>query len=309
MEASIALKNVSKHYKKKWVLSNLNIGIEKGSIFAIVGRNGAGKTTLLRVMASFIKPDTGTLYINGIDVSKEPLTVKAAVDFLPDYDIHDPWLTGRQNLEKRAVLLNLDRSVFRARYQELAGHFGITGILNAAPITYSRGEKRRLDLVQTLLGDAPVLILDEPLISLDFQYRKVLLEHLLGLRGGKTIVIASHELTEIQTLADRWIVLDDGRVRFDGTIEKMVSLIDLPYLVNFEVKKVDERFVRALQVQPEVKSIKTFGKIIQVSTDTPQQFFTLLQHIQLDSVLGISGLSVSLEELLTQLTAQEVEQA
>ena len=101
MEASIMLRNVSKFFKKKYVLSNLTLGIEKNTFFAIIGRNGAGKSILLRVISTFMAPDAGEVFINGEDIAKSPQMAKNCIGYLPDHDIHNRWITGWENLRAR----------------------------------------------------------------------------------------------------------------------------------------------------------------------------------------------------------------
>ncbi len=305
MEASIALKNVSKHFKKKYVLSNLTFGIEKGSTFAIIGRNGAGKSTFLRILSTLLKADEGILYINGNDMSKSLKDVNKVIGYLPDHDIHDPWLTGLENLKIRANYLGISESEFDSITKPLIEEFEMEDSINNYPVTYSRGIKRRLDIIQTLMGDSEIIILDEPLLGLDYSIRTVLCKYLLRQKGKKTVVIASNEFTEIQTMADRWIVLHDGGIRFDGTLEKMLTHVKMPFIGNLEIKKDGEELDNILANAKNIKEVRDFGNFVQIVTNDFEDFYKITRKIKEENITSISGNSSNIEEFLNLLLSDE----
>ena len=305
MEASITLKNVSKHFKKRYVLSNLNIGIEKGSTFAIIGRNGAGKSTLLRIISSIMEPDNGMVYINGQEIIQNAAKVKQVIGYLPDEDMHDPWLTGRENLEKRAKYLGLRHADFSRQVEPLVKLFELEDELDNYPVTYSRGIKRRLDIVQVLMGNPEIVILDEPTMGLDYHIRAVLIRYILEHKGKNTFIFSSNEFTDIQTIADRWIVLDRGRIRFDGTLENMIEQIELPFYGNIEFRHGGYQLIKTLQHVKEIKELRDLGKTIQIVTENMKDFLTILQKVNLDEIISISGSSIHVEEFLKQLNSDE----
>jgi len=305
VEASIALKNVSKHFKKKYVLSNLTFGIEKGSTFAIIGRNGAGKSTFLRILSTLLKADEGILYINGNDMSKSLKDVNKVIGYLPDHDIHDPWLTGLENLKIRANYLGISESEFDSITKPLIEEFEMEDSINNYPVTYSRGIKRRLDIIQTLMGDSEIIILDEPLLGLDYYIRTVLCKYLLRQKGKKTVVIASNEFTEIQTMADRWIVLHDGGIRFDGTLEKMLTHVKMPFIGNLEIKKDGEELDNILANAKNIKEVRDFGNFVQIVTNDFEDFYKITRKIKEENITSISGNSSNIEEFLNLLLSDE----
>lgn len=302
MEASITLKNVSKHFQKKYVLSGLSIGIEKGSTFAIIGRNGAGKSTLLRILSTIMKPDKGIVYIDGKDITASTKEVKRIVAYLPDHDIHDPWLTGRENLLKRAAYLGFPKEKFQSVVMPVVKMFELEEELDQYPVTYSKGIKRRMDIVQVLIGDPEIIIFDEPTMGLDYYTRSILFRYILEHKGRKTFVLSSNEFSEIQTIADRWIVLDHGRVRFDGTLENMVAQIELPFFGNIEFQRGGDSLIESLRSISEIKEIRDMGKTIQIVTDNVLDFVSVLKKIDLSEVLSISGSSIHIEDFLEKLT-------
>jgi ABC-2 type transport system ATP-binding protein len=305
VEASITLKNVSKHFKKRYVLSNLSIGIEKGSTFAIIGRNGAGKSTLLRIISSILEPDNGMVYINGQEIIQNAAKIKRVIGYLPDEEMHDSWLTGRENLLKRAKYLGLRSEDFGSQVEPLIKLFELEDELDNYPVTYSRGIKRRLDIVQVLMGNPEIIILDEPTIGLDYHIRSVLFRYILEHRGKNTIIFSSNEFSEIQMIADRWIVLDCGRIRFDGTLENMVEQVELPFYGSIEFRHGGYQLIKTLQHVKEIKELHDLGKTIKIVTEKMNDFLTVLQKVNLDEIISISGSSIHVEEFLKQLNSDE----
>lgn len=304
MEASITLKNISKHFDGKYVISNLSFGIEKGSVFAIIGRNRAGKSVLLKILSTIMPPDNGTIYIKG-KTPENNRKIKNNIGFLPDHDIHDPWLTGWENLIRRIHLLGLDETKVKSELTHLLQEFEIEDEIGNYPVTYSKGIKRRLDIVQTLVGNPEILILDEPLIGLDYHARKILLNYLLKVRGEKTIVIASHEFTEIQTIADRWIVLHEGKIRYDGTIDKMLEQYVTPFTVDIELKDKPDNICEELEKLSEVIKVEDFGKTIKVVINKPIYFCDVLNKVNFENIVGLSGYLVSINEFIDRLISDE----
>lgn len=305
MEASITLKNVSKRFQKKYVLSNLTLGVEKGSTFAIVGRSGAGKTTLLRIVSTLMRPDEGTLYINEKECLNNISDVKENIGYLPDHDINDPWLTGWENLQRMARLHGIPETVFEERAKTFIRDYQLEDVINECPVVYPRGKKRVLDIIQILLNDPPILILDEPTLGLDYFATNVLFKYLMANRGKKTIVIASNQFTVIQAIAERWVVLHDGKIRFDGTLEKMTSQVDIPFTGSILFKQSKKEFVETLKNINGVYDIRDSVNTVQFSIDSFDIFHQILKEVDLDDVISIFCNSVDIDEFINQLISDE----
>lgn len=304
MEASITLKNVSKHFQKTYLFSNLNLGIEKGTTFAIVGRNGAGKSVLLKLLSTWMTPDAGSVFIRGKEVS-QAVNVSRYIAYLPDSDCHDPWQTGWSNIKYRADLIGLDEKYLKDKVLPLIELFNLKEKLNDYPVTYSRGTKRCLDLVLTLMSDTEILLLDEPTIGLDYQNRWALLQYLLKIKEEKTIVIASNTFTEIHSIADRWIVLEKGVVRFDGTIAKMLSQLEIPFTLELMLQTPDEQVAQRLRQLSSVQKVNEYGLMVRGSVRNINDLPDILKQIDLTNIAGINGQTMSVEEFLNQLLSDE----
>jgi ABC-type multidrug transport system ATPase subunit len=305
VEASVTLRNVSKNFKKKYVLTKLTLGIERNSTFAVIGRNGAGKSILLRVISTFMTPDAGEVFINGKEVTKSTLPANKCIGYLPDHDIHDCWLTGRENLRARAELLDIPEENFVAVTEPLINYFGLHEALNEYPVTYSRGTKRCLDLVMVLMADPEILVLDEPTLGLDYDNRTALFKYLLSVKDRKTIIIASNVFTEIQTLVDRWVVLDYGKIRFDGTIEKMLTKIDIPFTGEIILRSKEPQLLEKIKKTGKFQMIRNMELTIQVTFDNLKDFYSIITNIPDENISGVSVHSLNIEEFLDRILSDE----
>lgn len=304
MEASITLKNISKHFKNRYILSNLNFGIEKGSTFVVLGRNGEGKSTFLKMLSGINKPDSGKLYINGQDFSENRDLVKD-IGFLGEIPLYRNDVTVLENLKKRSEYLGMTNTLFEKRYKPLASKFILSDYLNEKVEICSNGIKKRLAIVLSLLNDPDILLWDEPLAHLDFNLRQILLNYLLEVKGNKTVVIATNEFTELHTIADRWIVLHGRGVRFDGDLEKMTTQINLPFLGQLEIRKDFEAELEKLSGHTKVEKLTEIGNSINIQCSSLSDFHEIISSLANEAILRISCNSIDLEELLNQLLSDE----
>jgi ABC-type multidrug transport system ATPase subunit len=206
-------------------LSGVSFRVAAGESVAIVGANGAGKSTLLRILTTLLLPTKGTATISGWDVVREPMRVRHSLGFHSGADAgFYSRLTARQNLKFFARLRGLGQRDIELGIDEMAGRLGLEKALQSQVRTLSAGTVQRLSLARALLHSPHVLLLDEPTRSLDplaaSEFRQFLRRDLVG-RQGRTLLVASHSLTEVEMLADRVILLDSGRLLFWGTPQEM----------------------------------------------------------------------------------------
>ena len=305
MEASIALKNVSKHFKNRYVLSNLNFGVEKGSIFTVLGRNSEGKSTFLKLLSGIYTPSSGKLYINGEEFLENRGKILKDIGYLGDTPIHSKSLTLLQNLKHRAEILGMTDTLFKKNLEPLIEKFRLKDFLDKKASICSTGILKRLEIVLSLLHNPSILIWDEPLAYLDFNLRQVLLKYLLEVKGEKTVVIATNEFTELHTIADRWIVLHNRNIRFDGDLEKMTTQTDLPFIGQLEVGKEASDIINNLHNNELVLNLQEDGNSIEFQCKSLNEFHSIVKEFNPEDILRISCNSIDLEELLNQLLSDE----
>ncbi|GGK92771.1 ABC transporter ATP-binding protein [Nocardia jinanensis] len=221
---AIRVQGLEKSYNKLEVLRGVDFEVERGSIFALLGSNGAGKTTIVRILSTLLKADAGTAGVNGFDVADQPGNVRESISLTGQFAAVDEILSGRENLVLIAKLRHLKNADTIA--EDLLERFSLTDAATRKVSTYSGGMRRRLDIAMSLIGNPPVIFLDEPTTGLDPQARievwqavKELAEH------GTTVLLTTQYLDEAEQLADRIAILHKGRIIVNGTLAELKKLL------------------------------------------------------------------------------------
>ncbi len=242
MAGSIEIAGLGKTYREP-VLDRLDLTIG-GGVFALLGPNGAGKTTLVSILTTLILPSTGSAHILGVDVVREPGSVRQVIAATGQNTTLDEYLTGRENLVMFGRLRGLGRRS-RGRAEELLAQFGLEQAGPRLVSTYSGGMRRRLDLAASLVTQPAVLFLDEPTTGLDPVARRSVWSDVRRLADdGTTVFLTTQTLDEAEALADRIAVLRAGRIVADGTVEELTATVGGQRLVlldhdGTEVRSID----------------------------------------------------------------------
>nr|WP_063818072.1 ABC transporter ATP-binding protein [Herbidospora sakaeratensis] len=212
----IELRELDKIYSRP-ALSKVSLGLHEG-VVALLGRNGAGKSTLLSILAGLAVQTGGGLALNGRELGRSRRALREAATLLPQDPRFDPAVSARTLIRH---LLRLRRR--KAAIEELLEVFGLTSVADAPLGTLSGGTRQRVGLVYAFAADTPVLLLDEPTQGLDPWERLRFADHLATSAGGKLIVYSTHVISDVEALADRVVVLDDGRVVHDGSPAELLK--------------------------------------------------------------------------------------
>ncbi|WP_244528271.1 MULTISPECIES: ATP-binding cassette domain-containing protein [unclassified Leifsonia] len=222
--AAISVRGIQKSFTDVEVLRGVDFDVEAGSIFALLGSNGAGKTTLVRILTTLLRADAGTATVHGLDVAEKPGDVRAAISLTGQFAAVDEVLTGRENLILVAKLRHLKNP--GAIADDLLARFSLTDAGKRKASTYSGGMRRRLDIAMSLIGDPPVIFLDEPTTGLDPQARIEVWDTVKRLAGqGTTVLLTTQYLDEAEQLADRIAILHKGTIIQNGTLDELKSLL------------------------------------------------------------------------------------
>ena len=226
MTIAVRARGLVKHYKAVKALDGIDLTVPKGSVLALLGPNGAGKTTAVRIVATLLRPDSGTAEVDGIDVLKDPREVRRRIGLSGQYAAVDEYLTGFENLDMIGRLYHLGRKASRERARELLVQFRIEDAGDRMAKTYSGGMRRRLDLAGALVADPPVLFLDEPTTGLDPRGRTEMWEVIQGLvAGGTSLLLTTQYLEEADLLANNIVVIDHGKVIAEGTADQLKAQV------------------------------------------------------------------------------------
>ena len=221
---AIHVQGLEKSYGKLHVLRGVDFDVAHGGIFALLGSNGAGKTTVVRILSTLLKADAGTASVDGFDVAKQPENVREAISLTGQFAAVDEILSGRENLVLVARLRHLKQSGKIA--DGLLERFSLTGAAARKVSTYSGGMRRRLDIAMSLIGNPPVIYLDEPTTGLDPEGRIEVWHAVKELtRQGTTVLLTTQYLDEAEQLADRIGILHRGRIIVNGTLAQLKQLL------------------------------------------------------------------------------------
>ncbi|MEU5528019.1 ATP-binding cassette domain-containing protein [Micromonospora chersina] len=221
---AIHVTGLQKSYGKLEVLKGVDIAVASGSIFALLGSNGAGKTTVVRILSTLLKPDGGSASVNGFDAVSQPDKVRASISLTGQFAAVDQILTGRENLIMVARLRQVKNP--RQVADDLLERFGLTDAGGRRVATYSGGMRRRLDIAMSLIGDPPVIFLDEPTTGLDPEARIEVWKEIQSLAGkGTTVLLTTQYLEEAEKLADRIAILHQGTIIVSGTLADLRQLL------------------------------------------------------------------------------------
>ncbi|MFI7418601.1 ABC transporter ATP-binding protein [Nonomuraea sp. NPDC049684] len=221
---AIQVHGLEKSYKELDVLRGVDFEVARGSIFALLGSNGAGKTTLVKILSTLLKADAGTARVNGLDVAGQAAQVRESISLTGQFAAVDEILSGRENLVLVARLRHLKNPGKIA--DDLLERFSLTDAGGRKAATYSGGMRRRLDIAMSLIGDPPVIFLDEPTTGLDPQARIEVWQAVKDLAAqGTTVLLTTQYLDEAEQLADRIAILHEGRIIVNGTLAELKQLL------------------------------------------------------------------------------------
>ncbi|MGH3680183.1 MAG: ABC transporter ATP-binding protein [Natronosporangium sp.] len=221
---AIQVRGLQKSYHKLHVLHGVDFDVARGSIFALLGSNGAGKTTVVKILSTLLKADAGTARVHGFDVGRQPANVRESISLTGQFAAVDEILTGRENLMLVAQLRHLKKTSKIA--DDLLGRFSLTEAAARKVASYSGGMRRRLDIAMSLVGNPPVIFLDEPTTGLDPQGRIEVWQSVKELAGrGTTVLLTTQHLDEAEQLADQIAILHEGRIIVNGTLAELKQLL------------------------------------------------------------------------------------
>lgn len=211
VDAGISVSNVSRSFGAVHAVLDASFEVQRGSVTALIGPNGSGKTTLMLMLASLLKPDSGSIRVAGFDPTTDPAAVRARMGWMPDLLGSWATLSVRTTLELTARMYQFDQARAAARAEELITLTGLQQLAGQPTRVLSRGQKQKLSLARALVHEPEVLLLDEPASGLDPAARVDLRQLVRRLAAeGRTVLISSHVLAELDEMADNAIYLDGG---------------------------------------------------------------------------------------------------
>lgn len=308
MKPAITVSELKKAYKKNVVLKGVNFAVENGTIFALLGSNGAGKTTIINILTTLIEADAGSATVGGFDVVGSSDKVRQRISLTGQFAAVDEMLSARENLELIGDLRHVRDSTQTAK--DLLDTFDLTEAADRLAATFSGGMRRRLDIAMSLIGNPPIIFLDEPTTGLDPEARKSMWQMIKKLaKGGTTIFLTTQYLDEADELADTIALLHQGTIVAQGTAAELKKLVpggmvkfdfDDEAQLNTAVGILDKDF-RVTRGDGLTLSVATSGSTKQVA-----ELFIRLRDAKLEPT-NFSQQVPTLDDVFFKLTGNKKE--
>jgi ABC-2 type transport system ATP-binding protein len=271
LEYAIEVFDLTKVYRSEGkeirAVDNLNLNVEKGSIFGLLGPNGAGKTTLIMMLTGLTLPTSGSGKVLGHDIVKESLQIRKKVGLLPEgFGFYDH-LTAEENLNYVAALNDIPKDERKKRIEDALASVGLLEVKDRKFGGYSRGMRQKLGIAQALLKNPELLILDEPTAGVDPEGARAIRELVLKLnREGKTIMLSTHLLFEVGPICDSIAIINCGRLVLQGKVRDLLEklMAEEGYRIKIEGSGEVGAFAEALSSLDGVKSVRLEGKAVHV---------------------------------------------
>ena len=222
MEA-IRIENLTKQYKDVVAVDNLNLSVEAGELFSLLGVNGAGKTTTIKMLSCLTQPTAGDAFLMGKSIRTEAAAVKSIIAVSPQETAVAPGLSVRENLELMCGVHGFSKEKQERKITELTELLDLTSVLKKKAGKLSGGWQRRLSIAMALISEPEILFLDEPTLGLDVLARSDLWDLIRSLKGKITIILTTHYMEEAEALSDRIAIMKDGKLLLCDTAEKIKS--------------------------------------------------------------------------------------
>ncbi|MBC1237996.1 ABC transporter ATP-binding protein [Nostoc sp. 2RC] len=299
----LKIQNLNKSYKLRKVLQNLNLHIDAGEIYGLLGANGAGKTTTINIICNLLKPDSGNVIINNQPISQ---ATKKIIGIAPQENLLYKTLTCEENLKFFADIYGLDR---KTRQQQIKATLAAVNLLDRAknPVdTLSGGMQRRLNIAVALVHQPQLLILDEPTTGLDIEARYEIWELIRQLKNqGVTILLTTHLLDEAERLCQRIGILKDGQILAEGSLAQLRALIPTSEIV---VVQTPEEEVAIARAQEYGFTPRRYGDELTFWLPEPLELKEIISRFEGITINAIVRQPVRLEHIYIELTSSRINQ-
>ncbi|HXX60716.1 MAG TPA: ABC transporter ATP-binding protein [Candidatus Sulfotelmatobacter sp.] len=270
--AAVEARGLTKRFGRILALDRLDLSVPPGSIFGLLGPNGAGKTTAIRILTGLARPTDGSASVGGVAVGLDRPELRRGIGYLDQDPRFYGWMRGRELLELVGRLHGLDGVHLRTRVDEMLEQTGLSEAAGRRIGGYSGGMRQRLGIAQAMLHRPRVLILDEPVSSLDPEGRRDLLGLIGSLRGDATVLISTHVLSDVERICDRVAILHRGRLVTEGPLQELLAAHARPIFRLVPASGQEQRvaaLVDALRAAPWSTDVSCTGGAIRVTVSDP----------------------------------------
>lgn len=313
MAVPIELTNLTKRYETVTALSDISLSVPSGEIMGFLGPNGAGKTTALRILTGLIAPTSGSVRIDGLDVTEQSLEVRRRIGYMPENVALYPELRVREYLSFRARIKGVPSSARSARIAEVMEQCALTDVTRQLIGRLSKGYRQRTALADCLIARPKILILDEPTVGLDPHQIRQTRELIIALGRTTTILLSTHILPEVEMTCQRVAIIDQGRIVAVDTPERLRQRLQGAQLVQVQLRGDSPAIEAALKAVPGVTRVSAQGQsdglsAFEIQTTSGADVREAIFHLAVErqwTLLQLSHTQASLEDVFIHLTTQE----
>ncbi|MEZ4230724.1 MAG: ATP-binding cassette domain-containing protein [Polyangiaceae bacterium] len=283
-DVMIEANSLGKRFGSVKALDKISFEVRKGEVVGFLGPNGAGKSTTMRILTCFIAPTSGSAKVHGIDVFEDPLAVREKIGYLPQRAPLYTDMTVWEYLEFTSRIRGIDSGSFTNRLKKVVEVCGLAQVLGKDIGTLSHGYRQRVGLGQALIHDPPILILDEPTADLDPNEKAELLKYIKRIGKDRTILLSTHNLSEVEEACARAIIVSKGRVVADGVLDDIRARQGrLRYTVTIDEKNaVKGSAPKAEEVAAALRALKDASNVRELPTDEKAHKFELVSPENVD---------------------------
>lgn len=271
----IRVDNLTKVFDKKKVVSNLNFELESGKCIGLLGPNGAGKTTTLRMLAGLLKPTAGMIAFENLPAGTD---FRERIGYLPQYPVFYNWMTGKEFLQYAAQLVNIPKQEAAERALKYLDKVGLEDAVHRRIGKYSGGMKQRLGIAQALIHRPKLLILDEPVSSLDPIGRREILDLMKQLKTETTILFSTHILNDAEEVSDKLLLMAEGAILEAGSLDDLRQKYQTAQL-ELSFRENTEHFFGKIKAEPGVKEIYQEGRNIKLIAEDTEKMRKIILRL------------------------------
>ncbi|HGM3507564.1 TPA: ATP-binding cassette domain-containing protein [Clostridioides difficile] len=306
----VKVNNITKRFNDKLALDNISFSVKEGEIFGLIGPNGAGKSTLINIITNLMLPNSGSIQINGLDLSKDYIKAKSIIGLVPQELALIEALTPFDNLEYFGAFYGLKGKLLQERINEALEIIGLTEVKKKKVKKLSGGMQRRLNIGIALLNHPKILILDEPTVGVDPQSRNHIFNFIkdISKKQKTTVIYTSHYMEEVEHLCSKIFIMDEGKEIAFGDNDYLKSLVSTNTKLIMEIKNINAQLIFDLKNTKGVISILENNSLVELDIDKKLQLTDILSVVDKNNskIVRISYEEPSLEDVFLNLTGKNL---
>lgn len=303
MAAFLSINKLGKKINDKNLLADLSFGIQKGELLFLLGKSGSGKTTLLKILMGFVKKDIGQIFVDGLDFDIRNEEIIRKIGYISKDDIFDQNLTVNENLIFSAELNNCNSVKIEEKIKYWSNRLDFSQNINHKISTLNDSKLKKISLARTLIHNPEIILIDDITSSMDFYDQNLFFEIIREIKNDKSILFTTNNLSLTEVFSDRIIVLDNGNIAFNGTINNLESKINDSFKYRFTFKRiVPNEFLKSLKNNNKIKNIISKDCNVQISISDKLEFFKIFKMAINYELIDIKISDSKITELFQRLT-------